>query len=301
MTSPCEHDYAELIEDETTGDDVMECCNCRTVLGLARATQASLPRHWFDHTPGDTPYITTAGDVLRGRLPRERNDVRRYIHICGNCQHWLGAVHNSYFENLTPPYDEPEGEHLRPPSFISNLMEAFCPKCGAVNYRQGSLVMAHSDATQVEKEGMNLTRYLHNRADITFWRSQMGGPESPLAASSIEMPMYDIGDYNARCPCCGYAVAYGDREFDFHHWDYDDDVGCQLCRECHSHIHRGMKAAEQDDLTGDWRRDAIARLYERATKHGLKFNTAHGFIQRFNIKPVTPERLSYIRGVVSDE
>ena len=298
MSSACEHEYAEPVENTETGDEVMQCCHCEEILGRAEP-QETLPGHWFDHTPADAPYHVTARDVLNGKLPRDPSDVDRYVHVCGNCQHWLGAVHSGYFNNMTPPYDQPSGRYDRPPGFIQGLMESLCPECGAANFRQTSLVIAHSDAVFVKKEGVNLTRYVHNVADMSFWKSLMGGPGEPLGPSAVEMALIDIGNYAARCPCCGYAVRYGDREFDFHHWDYDNDVGCQLCRECHSHIHRGLRATEQEKQTDGWKRDAIERLYERSVYNGLEFNRAHEFIQRFNLR-VDPELLEYIRGVVAE-
>lgn len=296
MSERCEHEYAEPVGHELSGDEVMECCDCGEVLARA-SPQETLPEHWFDHTPPDSPYYNTAQAVIGGDLPREPRDVDRYVHICGNCQHWLGAVHSGYFKRMTPPFDQPNDGYDRPPGFVQSLMESLCPKCGAANFRESSLVMAHSDAVFVEKEGVNLTRYIHNTADVIFWRSVWGGPGEPLGASAVEMPLRDIGDYVARCPCCGYAVSYGGREFDFHHWDYENDTGCQLCRKCHSHIHRGLRASEQQEETGDWERDAIERLYERSVNNGLKFNRVHGFVQRFNLR-VDPELLDYIRGVI---
>ena len=291
MSDECCHAYVATVKNKPTGDTVQQCEHCNEVLGFANPAE-QLPRHWFDHTPRDAPYFTTAGDVLNGATPRDPIDTDRYIHICGNCQHWMGAVHSRYFESLTAPYEGEQG-------FVGALKESLCPNCGAANFRDTSLVMAHSDAKWVEKEGVNLTRYIHNRADMVFWRAKMWTPGYG-EAEDIEMPMHDIGNYSARCPCCGYAVRYGGREFDFHHWDYENDVGCQLCRECHSHIHRGLRASEQAELSDGWKRDAVRRLYKLSISHGLHFGRGHQLIQRFNLR-VTPDLLVYINGVVDDE
>ena len=32
---------------------------------------------------------------------------------------------------------------------------------------------------------------------------------------------------------------------DKHHWDYEEDVTCPLCRDCHDYIHQNMRASEQ--------------------------------------------------------
>jgi len=84
------------------------------------------------------------------------------------------------------------------------------------------------------------------------------------------------------CPSCGEEAE--DSRFDFHHWDYDNDIGCRLCRDCHQHIHRGMRAFEQTKEVGtEWQRDAVPRLYACANSNGLEFDSAVEFCHRFNI------------------
>jgi hypothetical protein len=133
----------------------------------------------------------------------------------------------------------------------------------------------------------DVTRWVFHVADVDFWHSEVSGPESP---ETMRSPILnDLAEYHHRCPCCGYAAESGDREFDFHHWDYEDDIGCQLCRKCHTYIHRGLSASEQRREVGtDWESDAAERLYERATSNGLEFEQAYRFCLRFNIPGDNP-------------
>lgn len=277
MSKHCEHEYVQPIEHETTGDLVTECCHCDSVLGVAHPPEPSaspIDPHWYDHKPGDAPHMQLAADLLNGFSPPREAEDERYIQICGNCQHWIGAVHGAYFDRLDEPLDERTG------GFVDGLRESLCPECGVALFRWSILVMSHSDATQVENENINLTDYVKSRADARFWSGESGPGFPP--STFVGQQMFGFG-YEPRCPCCGYAERYGDREFDFHHWDYDEDVGVMLCRRCHSHIHRDMTASEQDDLTGDWKADAKERLYDRATTR-LEFGDAIRFAVRFNIK-----------------
>ena len=281
----CDHEFVEPVIHDRTGDDVIRCCDCDEILGLGQMGTDQLPQHWHDHQPADAPYLFTAAEVLLGNLPR--NEGERYVHICGNCHHWLGAVHSGYFDPLEAPYDEEAHD------FIGALKESLCPQCGAAIFRDGGIIMSHSDAVMVQSESAEgvLTKYIKNRADAEFWCG--ADPEI------VEMPLYDVdGGFSARCPSCGYAHAYGGRDFDFHHWDYENDIGCMLCRECHSYIHRGMRAGEQGALTDGWRRDAIRLLYERATENGLKFSSVSEFKIRFHL-PWGIDVEHYINGVDS--
>lgn len=271
-TSSCDHEITQPVEKR--GDLVSECCHCEQTLGPAEPWEKTLPGHWHHNITTFNPYACVAADVLKGDLPRDPSETDRYVNICGNCGHWLGAVHSDYFESLSAPYDEAESTH----SFIGSLMESLCPECGAGVFRHGQVLMAYQDAVAAKKEPYNVTTYVKERANFDFWSGSVYG------LFFIESRFLDFDDgYVARCPSCGWAEGWGGRDFDFHHWDYDEDIGCMLCRECHSHIHRDMRASEQAELSDGWRRDAISRLYERSTSRGLSFDGAHGFINRFNI------------------
>lgn len=269
--SECEHEYVQPVTDEVTGDTVSECCHCEDILGFAEPHD-QLPAHWFDHSPGDNPHLGLTGrDVLSGEIPNNPHD-ERFVRICGNCGNWMDAVHAGYFEG----FEEDE-------IYASMLREALCAECGCSIFRWHQFVACLSDAKSIKGHSDWYTRYILNTADIDFWHSTAGGE---MIGPSIvgQRTRYIDGEYACRCPACGYAVAYGSRKFDFHHWDYEDDVGCMLCRRCHSLVHRGMTAAEQRDNAGtEWQRDAVPILYEVATRNGLSFHDPVGFCNRFNI------------------
>jgi len=276
MTS-CDHEYTQICQDDITGDDVTVCCHCEET--LAPAVPKVLPKHWFKHKPKDTDgEVLLASDVINGTVPQNRHD-ERLIHICGGCGHWMGAVHSKYFARTEaePPYDVSENR----PAFVDGLMESLCPKCGSANFRQTSVVTPLSNAKEMPQSFFK--EYIRDRTDQTFWRSEFGNHLIP--ASMIENAIWYVDDdYYCRCPACGYAASYGDREFDFHHWDYNEDVGCQLCRDCHSYIHRDMRASQQRrEIGDDWQRDAVGRLLDVCERSGLEFNDYTGFRHRFNI------------------
>lgn len=266
MSDDCGHDYTEPVIDHRTGDEVSVCSDCDKTLGLI-PDRGVLPDRWFRTKPYNTPQIKTAAEVLNGTLPRDLGE--RYIHICGACGHWLGAVHNGYFD------DNPQARR-DPPAFIKELMESLCPECGTAIFRHGGVVAQHSDAKIISRGKLNVRPYILNKLDIMFWR----GADEMEVLTPFRDGSYD---YSPRCPACGMATSYDGLTFDFHHWDYDEDIGCKLCRDCHSHIHRDMRAGEQAELSDGWRRDAVKRLHRLSAANGLEFHRVGEFKRRFNI------------------
>lgn len=268
MTEYCDHEIVEPITCDATGDTVDVCCDCGEKLGAARLNQ--LPLHWFRNCPEQMPDITLAADVINGEFPRNIHN-ERYVHMCGSCGHSLSAVHSGYFD----------GDGELNGGWIDQLKEALCPACGSALFRHTSIVAPYSATKELPLS--TIKSYIFDRADQLYWHSTAGGPSVGPDIIAIEIRSLD-DDYHARCPCCGYAKKYGHREFDFHHWEYDDEMGCTLCRDCHQHIHRGLKAKEQTAKTGcAWQYDAVGRLFERCKKYGLEFDGKAGFMQRFNI------------------
>lgn len=281
----CNHEFSEPVNCDATGDSVEVCCDCGEVL---RFKLPDDPRegHWFDNPPHSHPHMRLAADVLDDLEPPRPNErSERIIQICGGCGHWLSAAHGAYFAHEINTSTEG--------GFTSLLSETLCPDCGAALFRYGSVVMRYGDAVMARKECDNFARkYVCSRANARFWHG------NERCQGALKSSLADIG-YEPRCPCCGFAKAYSGREFDFHHWDYQDDIGCMLCRECHSHIHRGMRAGEQAELSDGWRRDAIRRLHSRSLKNGLEFNKPHNFTFRFNITSPDKDLQSYIGGLLS--
>lgn len=271
----CEHDYAEATTHEKTGDSVLSCCKCGYILA---PTPPSVPQHWFDHEPTiSDDSVKLSIDVLHGK-PVQNDEDERLIQICGVCGHWLTAVHSgflSYFDGVEDIADSGS-------SFIDFLREALCPVCNSACFRNGSVV-ARLSAAKDMSEG-DVIRYVSNRADELLWDNGPGESEMGVSfAWQLESQLRDHG-WLPRCPACGYAESYGDREFDFHHWEYKDQNGCCLCRKCHSHIHNEMRAKEQTRSTGrEWQYNAVKRLFDLKDRYKLSFETRGKFMKRYNI------------------
>jgi len=64
------------------------------------------------------------------------------------------------------------------------------------------------------------------------------------------------------CPICGDDV-----KLDFHHWDYDEDIGIEICRDCHNEIHDGLHQSHQENKArahgyDGWLHRAVDNLVE---------------------------------------
>lgn len=274
----CEHEYMEIRTHDITGDDVRVCCHCDEVMGISRPE--SCPEHWFDSTVKlTTNEVRLSQDILNGKWVKNPSG-ERVIHMCGVCGHHLTAVHGGWFSEFGNGDDIDDSDS----SFLDNLREVLCPNCDSACFRQGSVVASLGAAKELPAR--DIKRYISNRADARIWSNGLGSYDDVVSTlTKLETSLRDHG-WNARCPACGYAEAYGDREFDFHHWDYDNDVGCALCRKCHNRIHDDMTAREQSQKTGKaWQYDAIKRLVTISNRHGLPLNSEREFKQRYNIPP----------------
>lgn len=72
------------------------------------------------------------------------------------------------------------------------------------------------------------------------------------------------------CPLC----RRDDVSLEFHHWDYDEDIGVEICRDCHNAIHGGEEgrvAIQQNRAESygvdHWHVEAIDRLVQRDIEH----------------------------------
>jgi predicted nucleic-acid-binding Zn-ribbon protein len=293
--SGCDHDYVEDEIHAGTGDAVAICCHCDKILSPLH--HGELPKHWFDHIPqlNKKPEpVKLARDILNGGRFESRDE--RFVHICGACGHWLTAVHGDWFTKFGPE----EEIETHSSGFVGHLREALCPDCGSACFRDGSIVAPLQTAHSIDRH-YDATRYVRNRADSRIWKNGVGSFERTVDLGwKLQSSLYNHGWF-ARCPACGYAECYEDREFDFHHWEYEDEVGCCLCRNCHEHIHDGSTAEEQSRTTGrDWRYDAVKRLLKLSQQNGLSFEREHGFIARYNI-PESGAARSAVSEVFADE
>lgn len=95
-------------------------------------------------------------------------------------------------------------------------------------------------------------------------------------------------------PVCAVCETF--QRLDFHHWDYDRDIGIHICRECHTDIHDGKRARDQTKDAvggGDWRTRAGMNLIElHEDEHGRP-DSWRNFTNRYNI-PTDIEPYSHI-------
>jgi RNase P subunit RPR2 len=291
----CDHEISEIVTDETTEDEVFACDECGEVLDVHENV---LPQHWFDHIPPldrKTESVKLGKNILNGELFEYRDE--RFVHICGACGHWLTAVYGGYFEQ----FDSNTGEFSES-GFADRLRETMCAECGGSIHRDGAVVAPLETARAIETS-YNIKRHVLNKADLHLWQSGVGTTGRYMKTSTrLESSLYPHG-WLSRCPACGFAERYvnSDREFDFHHWDYENEIGCCLCRECHTHIHDGMKAREQTRKTKrPWQYDAVSRLYDLSVENGLLFDIEDEFTVRYNI-PKSGSCLPAVREVFTNE
>jgi len=142
---------------------------------------------------------------------------------CSDC----GAA---LFRNTTPVYDYRNSkEECRDPVFPYTINDL---PIDIENYDPGVFAAAV------------LMRYFHTQADF--------------ATEAKHVPWGLDEHLHNQCPLCSAK----DVELDFHHWEYNEDIGVGLCRGCHQTIHEGMRASEQSSWsqTGEWEDRALAEL-----------------------------------------
>jgi hypothetical protein len=276
----CDHEYAEVVSVDGSDDSVSECCHCGEILGRA-SPQDTIPDHWFQHTTPSTggDSFCLGVDFLDVDEPPLNLDSYDdwMVQICPVCGGRLTAYHDGYA------------------GMAADFKETACGHCFTPMFRHTTVITTQTDADQkpIHLNVQNLQRYIKKRADRAFWHGDMarvspamscGMDTVPWPVCGAKVELNDVVEtrWEPRCPCCGKSEVYLD-EIDFHHWDYETDTGCNLCRECHSHIHRGKTATEQAKLSDGWRRDAVRRLFQRSTEHGLEFKRPFHFSHRFNI------------------
>jgi hypothetical protein len=250
-----------------TDEIVQTCSDCSSILGVCDMRQ--LPNHFFVHIPHleRNESIKVSSDILDGDLLEPQSS--RFVHICGSCGHWLSA---------TPTLRDEDNREYE--TFQQRLNHSFCPNCGEKNMAYTSVVAPKTTANNLMLE--DIQRFICNWADKLFWA---GGWDEQVFKETQQVLEEELKsfEWSARCPACGYAVCYDGCEFDFHHWDYENDIGCCLCRRCHKYIHRDMRASDQADETGrEWQYDAVKRLHWLSQQHQIP-TTQQDFIERYNI------------------
>jgi hypothetical protein len=102
------------------------------------------------------------------------------------------------------------------------------------------------------------------------------------------------------CPLCNTKKERS--ELDFHHWDYDRDIGVQLCRGCHEKVHDGKKAHVQtEEAPGEttWHQAATQNLLSAHCERFGSVDLDETLFARYNI-PVCSEKYSHLKMWVED-
>ena len=74
-----------------------------------------------------------------------------------------------------------------------------------------------------------------------------------------QQPSTRTTDKHGKCPVCTRTGV----RLDFHHWDYQNDIGCEICRECHEHAHGEHGTKPSHTVGNSWVPACFRRLMER--------------------------------------
>jgi hypothetical protein len=102
------------------------------------------------------------------------------------------------------------------------------------------------------------------------------------------------------CPLCNARKEKS--ELDFHHWDYDRNIGVQLCRGCHEKIHDGQRAHIQTKEAPDgttWHKRTTRNLVNIHTENFGSVKPWKAFFERYNI-PNRSEKYSHLNAWSED-
>jgi len=83
---------------------------------------------------------------------------------------------------------------------------------------------------------------------------------------------------------CAFCESEG--RLDFHHWDYDRDIGINICRVCHNYIHEGKRARVQTSEAPkgeDWKVAVINRTVGLHEQLNGRSDSWADFFTRYNI------------------
>jgi NMD protein affecting ribosome stability and mRNA decay len=200
----------------------------------------------------------TAKDVWLGKDIVDEGEPdtpssRPLVTVCGVCGHRFKAYRNGPWEDT----DE--------------LTEVLCPSCDNACFRRSVIVTTNKIAEERLSDRQSVQRYVRDRAHWDFWQSKVASStaaddeaaflmssETPITAHLVQSSITPV-DWEPECPVCGCND--GSNEFDFHHWDYEEDIGVQLCRDCHDYAHDGKRVS--DTAESDWESESLERLITR--------------------------------------
>lgn len=243
--------------------------------------------------------ITTVGELCRQGWDGDKPYYDAAT-VCPNC----ASIMEMEIVDPRPGESRPEAAER---TLAAGGFEIQCPECDCYWYQDTTCVYDHITSKELAEEPyFPYTFYdlpIHKRtqrdpgpwmaAILTKWLHN----SASLSAEEIRI-VRDNNDLGWRldliCPLCLTDVDEVD-DYDFHHWDYETNVGCALCRRCHTVIHNRMRASDQSRLspTGDWRDEAFAILLKEYKLHRpLSLpNSAELAKVRLNV-PVSPGVIS---------
>lgn len=183
-----------------------------------------------------------------------------------------------------------------------------CPRCGS---SLETFRVTSEDEPSVARCG---ACSVMDRGDPVIWESNFAAVELPLGERACtayphdedhrcggKLELVEAGLY--KCQSCGryYRPKRGNSgafpaqccpicletaALDFHHWDYDRDIGIHICRDCHTELHDGVRARDQTEAAPgdeDWRVDASNNLIGmHESRHG-RADSWDEFFERYNI------------------
>lgn len=165
--------------------------------------------------------------------------------ICPDCRHCtlIGApIRPSKVNSIT--------HDIR--TELQKRNENICHQCGEV--KEGILVgdcPNHGGAPgsrSVVYRSENPSFHYCRKCDTHLYYTQDRDGEYPTNADPF-------------CPLC--HTSKDEDELDFHHWNYQENIGIHICRDCHTEIHDGLRASEQTKRAPeneDWRFESLTRL-----------------------------------------
>lgn len=185
--------------------------------------------------------------------------------VCPSCESVIEKT------TIDPRQNESQTEAAQRELYThSGGFEKLCPECDAALFRNTTVLYDY----WFEKEECGKPTFPYTVEDLPIdWN---GHDPGPFAAAVLMRYLHSQADFAVeakhvpwgldehlveQCPLCTTS----DRELDFHHWKYDPDIGCALCRECHETIHEYMRAENQSErsYSGSWVDRAIPKLIRR--------------------------------------
>lgn len=99
-----------------------------------------------------------------------------------------------------------------------------------------------------------------------------------------------------KCPVCRREQV----KLDFHHWDYTNDIGCRICRECHRYAHQPEGCRPGEVAGNGWIPNCFSRLMVRYREHH-GWVSEHRVFQQLSIPHKHRNELSEILSGENDE